>query len=318
MSKMAQEKWVTFWHFTWKNIQRRWNDQCPTNSQTEEKASPSFMAIPLASKQKFSPFKSPLTKIKIPKSPAVGKSPMMKRFKVTSNRAKVSPSFIAIPLAGKRNFLPFKSPLTKIKILMLPAVRKSPITKRLKVTSARALQHLIKIYHLPCGSRVMSIFTKWSQTDGRTHTLIIMHFYTDRVSGSCNNTTLCTVKMLLISDIRVEYMDYKMGNHCFVVFLIFTESLEKTKDELCRGRKSSCTCYSWKTEGVCDKEKVFHKWKWEEHTHSLSLCLSLCLCLSLSLSLSMRGREVQINPVAVLVKLWYPVIVIAANVFFII
>ena len=98
-----------------------------TLKRTEEKASPSFMAIPLASK------------IKISKSPAVGKSPMMKRFKVTSNRAKVSPSCIAIPLAGKQNFSPFKSQLTKIKIPMSPAVRKSPITKMLKVTSARAL-----------------------------------------------------------------------------------------------------------------------------------------------------------------------------------
>ena len=34
---------------------------------------------------------------------------------------------------------------------------------------------------------------------------------------------------------------------------------------------------------------------------------------SLSLSLLVRGRKVQINPVAVLVKLWHPVIVIAAN-----
>ena len=110
-----------------------------TLKRTEEKASPSFMAIPLASKRKLSPFKSPLTKIMIPNLPAVGKSPMMKRFKVTSNRAKVSPSFIAIPLAGKRNFSPFKSPLTKIKIPMSPAFRKSPIMKRLKVTSARAL-----------------------------------------------------------------------------------------------------------------------------------------------------------------------------------
>ena len=67
--------------------------------------------------------------------------------------------------------------------------------------------------------------------DERTYTLIIVHFYIGRVSGSCNNATLWTVKMLLISDIRVEYKDYKMGNHCFVVFLIFTESLEKTKDE---------------------------------------------------------------------------------------
>ena len=37
--------------------------------------------------------------------------------------------------------------------------------------------------------------------------------------------------MLLISDIRVEYKEYKMGNHCFVVFLILTESLEKTNDD---------------------------------------------------------------------------------------
>ena len=37
------------------------------------------------------------------------------------------------------------------------------------------------------------------------------------------------------------------------------------------------------------------------------------LSLSLSLSLLVRGREVQINPEAVLVKLWHPVIVITAN-----
>ena len=35
--------------------------------------------------------------------------------------------------------------------------------------------------------------------------------------------------------------------------------------------------------------------------------------LSLSLAFLVRGREVQINPLAVLVKLWHPVIVIAAN-----
>ena len=51
----------------------------------------------------------------------------------------MSPLFTAIPLTGKRKYSPFKSPLMKIKIPKSPAVRKSPMTKRLKVTSARAL-----------------------------------------------------------------------------------------------------------------------------------------------------------------------------------
>ena len=58
--------------------------QPPFKYRTEVKTSSLFTSNPLMSNRKFSPFKSPLTKIKIPKSPALRKSPMTKRLKNTS------------------------------------------------------------------------------------------------------------------------------------------------------------------------------------------------------------------------------------------
>ena len=71
----------------------------PLKYRTAIKTSPLFTAIFLVSKRKFSLFKSPLTKIKIPKSPALRKSPMTKRLKVTTARANstVKDDFSRIP-----------------------------------------------------------------------------------------------------------------------------------------------------------------------------------------------------------------------------
>ena len=98
--------------------------------------------------------------------------------------------------------------------------------------------------------------------------------------------------MLLFSDIRMEYKDYKMGNHCFVVFPFFTESLEKTKEKNVGAEKVAARAIHGRQKvSVIRRKSSISESGRNTHTHTHTL--------SLSLSLFVRGREVQINPVAV-------------------
>ena len=59
-----------------------------------------------------------------------------------------------------------------------------------RLTFLRALQHLIKIYHVVQELWAFSL-NDHRRTEERTDTLIIVHFYIGRVSGSCNNVIQC-------------------------------------------------------------------------------------------------------------------------------
>ena len=80
--------------------------------------------------------------------------------------------------------------------------------------------------------------------------------------------------MLLISNIRVEYKDYKSRNHCFVVFLIFTESLEKQKMTNVGAEKVAARAIHGRQKVSVIRRKSSIS---ESGRNSLSLSLSLSL-----------------------------------------
>ena len=85
-NRKVKQKLVTSYKNIIKDVQLVTSVKSPFRGCSNTNKEPEFTAVPLSSKRKYSPFKSPLTKVKIPRSPFVRQSPLKKKSK-TSARA---------------------------------------------------------------------------------------------------------------------------------------------------------------------------------------------------------------------------------------